>query len=600
MDNTELQERIDALVGMHNRYDRRRIRAVMNGGAEGVQAVLSWSQTGPIKEAQDLGVDLPTANIMWSGLERQAQRIGRMPTLKTDMIPTKDTNKARKMAEKRHRIVTGWDEMSRMELQFPQIGRWLPGYGFTYHKIREQAYGGDRYPVAELRDPFDVYPGYWGHDQQPAECVSLRYIPATQLQRIYPELIMPKPKAKGALPTSLGNSGYGNWENGNSAAESNYELAEYVNSDGTYIYCRTTMQLLSFIPNPLSSGPPFVVTKRFSFDRLVSQYHHVFGLMAMLGKLNILGLVASEDSTFRETNVYGSMDSTEYEKGRDAINFLEPGSRVEKPTGDQANQTWQAINILERQFRVVAGYPVAQDGQSPNSFATGEGIKQLGASADDNVREYQTAIKHSVELIDRKRLEWDEVMNPRKTKKVFWYEGGNQFEETYVPEIDIAKDYRTKRIYGAMATFDETQKLLAGLQLLGAGVIDTRTLQENLDGFDNISLINERMLQDKMESGLIASMANKAAQGDPRGDMAMLEVYKKPGKIEKVLTKYFTPEAPEMSPEQMAMAGMGGMGMPPGGGDPEAEGELGSPQSVQTVMSLMEGEGGGVQTVART
>ena len=33
-----------------------------------------------------------------------------------------------------------------------------------------------------------------------------------------------------------------------------------------------------------------------------------------------------------------------------------------------------------------------------------------------------------------------------------------------------------------MAGYDEPQKIVTGLQLLQAGIIDTQTLQENLDG----------------------------------------------------------------------------------------------------------------------
>jgi len=135
MSADDVIERADILKGLHSSSNRQRIRDVMNGGAQGVQAVLSqgvpYQGPGSGKGADSLGVDLPTANIMWSGLERMAQKIGREPVLKTDMIPKRDTNPARKAAEKRGRIVRGWDETSRMELQYPQIGRWLPGYGFT-------------------------------------------------------------------------------------------------------------------------------------------------------------------------------------------------------------------------------------------------------------------------------------------------------------------------------------------------------------------------------------------------------------------------------------------------------------------------------------
>ncbi len=589
MNYSEISSRVDALRQLHVDSDRDRIRAVMNGGAAGVMAVLTWGAQNPAVEAAKLGLDLPTANVMWSGLERLAQKIGRMPTLKTDMLPVRDTTKARKSAEKRARIVSGWDELDRLELQFPQIGRWLPGYGFTMHRIREQRFGTETYPVAELRDPYDVYPGWFGANQQPSEAAIIRRIPATRLAAIYPGL---------QLPSGVGTSAVVRGRSGWEGAGGNVEVAEYVDAEGTWVVCTEAEQVLDFIPNPLESGPAFVFTKRFAFDQLKSQYTHVFGLMAMMAKLSILGLIAAEDTTFRETNIFGDLTEGEYEKGRDAINFLEPGTRVEKPGNEVLNQNWQAVQILERQFRIVAGYDVQQDGASPNSWATGAGMQQLQGAADNNVREYQTAIKHSTELIDRKRLEWEDKMHSRKKKRVFWYEGSKEMEETYEPAVDIDGDYRTRRVYGAMATFDETQKLLAGMQLLGARVIDVRTLQENIDGLDNISLINERIDQDMAKEQLLQALGQRFGQmQDPAAGMALVDIYTKPGSTPETLKKLFTPQKPQMTPEEEAMAQGGIAGQLPGG-PPGGGGEMG-PESIQTILAQMKGEGGGVQTVAQ-
>ena len=599
MDTAHILDRTNVLKGLHDQSDRARIRAVMNGGALGVQSVLNWQGGGSVHDRRNdrrgldpgLGVDLPTANIMHSGLERLAQRIGRPPVLKTDMIPTKDTNKARKRAEKRARIVQGWDDITRMEMQYPQIGRWLPGYGFTFHSIRERRFGDTMYPVADLRDPYDVYPGAWGPDQQPHEVAVFRSVSAKELKIAFPqyaEVITTKIKSRSRASEVpiLGQTG--SWE-GN--PHNPVTLVEYYCDEGTYVVCPEIEMQLGYIPNPLMSGGAFVMTKRFSFDKLQGQFHHAFGLMAMMAKLNILGLIGVEDSTFRETNIFGELIGDTYERGRFAINTFEPGGRVEKPTSDQLQQTWQAINILERQFRIVAGYDVAQDGQSPNSFATGQGIRELGSSASENVKEYQVAIKHSTELIDRKRLEWEDVMHANSTKKVYWYEGGSQFEETYTPSKDIDKDYRTERVYGAMATFDENSKIIAGLQLVQARIMDRRTMQENLDGFKNVSLINERIDQDMAKEMLFQSLGQKSAQGDPAADMALIEILDKPAGSVTTLKKIFTPQAPEMSPEEMAMA-QGGMGGP---GDVST----GPPPAVQTVLAQMEAAGGGVQSVGQ-
>ena len=599
MDFAEVHGRVSALKGAAQNDDRHRIRAILDGGAAGVQAVLTGGMGQPYqgrgsgKGPDSFGVDLPTANIMHSQLERMAQKIGREPTLKTDMIPTKDTDLARKAAEKRGRIVSGWDDVTNFDMQFGQIGRWLPGYGFTVQLIRERTFGDTTYPDAELRDPFTCYPGAYGPTQQPTELGIARMTSRYHLAKSYPEYadkILSKKYEKVQGATILGKGG---WE-GN--PHDPVEVWEYACGEGTYIVCPEIEQVLGFVFNPLESGPAFVIAKRFSFNQLQSHFAHVIGLMTMMAKLNILGLIGVEDSTFRETNVIGELVGKTYKRGRFAVNKFEAGTRIEKPTSDQLQQTWQAINILERQFRIVSGYPVAEDGQSPNSFATGQGIRELGESANENIREYQKVIRKGTELVDQKRLEWEYVMHPKQKKKIYYFEGSKHKLEEYEPDKDIAGDFRTKRIYGAMATFDENSKIVAGLQLLQARVMDRRTFQENLDGLENVSLINERIDSDMAKEMLITALGQRSGERDPMADAALLAIMKDPKDTDNVLEELLKP--PEMDPAMAgmdpAMAGMagGGEAIPPGG----------PPPGVQTILSQMEtpGGGGGAMTVGRT
>ena len=53
--------------------------------------------------------------------------------------------------------------MQQLELQLPQVARWLPGYGFVVWVITsKQDANGNMYPCAELRNPYDCFPGYYG------------------------------------------------------------------------------------------------------------------------------------------------------------------------------------------------------------------------------------------------------------------------------------------------------------------------------------------------------------------------------------------------------------------------------------------------------
>ena len=85
---------------------RGRIRAIMNGGPDGLLALLG----DQIKGFQDYQIPVP--NLMMSGLEHLAQKIGRIPNLKVDVPNGKDSDRARKKAEKITRIVTGKQEQA--------------------------------------------------------------------------------------------------------------------------------------------------------------------------------------------------------------------------------------------------------------------------------------------------------------------------------------------------------------------------------------------------------------------------------------------------------------------------------------------------------
>jgi len=268
---------------------RGRIRAIMNGGPDGIQALLGDN----LKGFQDWQVPVP--NLMMSGLEHLAQKIGRIPNLKVDVPNGKDSDRARQKAEKVGRIVNAYDEVQKLDLQMPQVGRWLPGYGFSVWVIREKRdANGTPYPCAELRDPYNCFPGYFGADQQPKDMAIVRRVPKEALARTYPKYanqIMNKDAYNtdflgvGSAYASAYTDQYnGSWANSNGDGDL---IAEYYNLEGTYIFHMTSATILDFIPNPLDSGPAFVIGKKFSFDRLQGQYDQIIGLMASMAKINV-------------------------------------------------------------------------------------------------------------------------------------------------------------------------------------------------------------------------------------------------------------------------------------------------------------------------
>jgi len=537
---------------------KARIKAILNGGPDGIKALL-----GNTMETTDADL-LPAPNMLQSGIDRLAQKISGIPQVRVDVPNENESERSKYMAEKLERIVTNYDEKQNLNLQLAQAARWLPGYGYVAWVITTKIdKNGYAYPSAELRDPFDTFPGNFGPDQQPRELAVVRRIPRYKLAQIYPEFaeqILNKDEDetdKGATAPAYPFGTFdtkttSDWEDNTSQG---VKIIEYYDQGGTYVVFPEKSMILDFIPNVLST-PPFVFVKKMSFDQLKGQYDHVIGLMAMMAKINIMSAIAMEDSVFTETNISGEIESGQYRKGRFAVNYLAPGTQVSKPQNNIPYQLFQQIDRLERQLRMVGGYPVTDDSQSPNSFVTGAGLSELNSTMSLMINEYREIIRHGIIEMDAKRLELDVVLSYQQglTKKpMAGFFNGAAFSENYQPLKDIGGNFTTRRIYGVMAGFDEPQKIVTGLQLLQAGVIDVETLQDNIDGLENIAKVQERIRKNKAEQVLFDSILARSAQGDPAATMAAIAIYEYPNAITEIMKQFYTPQEPQMSPEEEAM-----------------------------------------------
>jgi len=497
--------------------------------------------------------------LLLSALDRIAQKIGRVPNLEIPLSVNKDSVRAKDRRDKLERIIHAYDDHQDLHMQLPQIGRWLPGYGFVVWTIQTKYDpNGKPYPCAVLRDPYDCYPGYYGTAQQPEELGVIRRIPESDLVQMYPELkgyfnTKNKRKAPGGVPitgtASISSPDEERWE----SSRGGEVVVEYMNELGTHVVHVSSRKIVDFVPNPLKSGPAFVVAKRFSFDALQGQFDQVIGLMSAMAKINIMSVIAMEDAVFTETNIVGELESGKYRKGRHSVNYLSPGTQVVKPVTNLPYQLFDQVSRLERHLRVVAGYPVQDDAISPNSFVTGRGLEELQSGVGQMVREYHTILTTALQEIDYKRLEYDELVHGNVKRSISGVYRGSVFEESYKPDVDIKGAYKTIRKYGAMASFDEPQKIVTGLQLLQAGIIDKQTMQEEMDGLDNLQAINDRITKEKAERVLFDSLLAQAQQGNMQAMSALSSIYKSPKNMVDILENFFE-QAQEEQEEQQAAA----------------------------------------------
>ena len=568
-------DRVVDLKALHDKAlpDRDKFRKIINGGVDGIRELL-----GP--NAAQSGADLPAPNLLLSALDRVAQKIGRVPNLEVPLSVNKDSIRAKDRRDKLERIVHAYDEHQNLTMQLPQVGRWLPGYGFVVWTIEtKHDSNGYPYPCATLRDPYDCYPGYYGTAQQPEELAVIRRIPEPDLVKMYPELksyfnTKNKRKAPGGV-TVAGNlsMGAGNEERWESSRGGEV-LVEYMNDLGTHVVHVASKKIVDFVPNPLKSGPSFVVAKRFSFDALQGQFDQVIGLMSAMAKINIMSVIAMEDAVFTETNIVGELESGKYRKGRHSVNYLSPGTQVVKPVTNLPYQLFDQVSRLERHLRVVAGYPVQDDAISPNSFVTGRGLEELQSGVGAMTKEYHTILANALQQVDSKRLEYDEIVHGNIKRSISGVYRGSVFEENYTPDRDINGAYKTVRKYGAMASFDEPQKIVTGLQLLQAGIIDKQTMQEEMDGLDNLQMVNDRITKEKAERVLFESLLAQAQQGNLKAMGALSSIYADPKSMVDILENFFA-EAQDEQEEQQEMMQQALMAQQ-GGGVPQVGNVLGS------------------------
>lgn len=581
---------------------RQRIRSVMRGGIEGLQALL-----GDDMELDQY--DFPVVHLMDTGLRRVAQKIGRIPTLKVPIPYSRqhrnDSQRGRDHSELVRQIVTGYDERQNLELQLPQAGRWLPGYGSATWVMKTRQTPDGPYPIMVLEDPYDCFYGKWDEiTQQPVDMTAVRTVSLVTIARLYGSAVAD------LIYEGRGRNRYGPGNHArpviagarSTATERDpdtVKVYDYYDEEGRWVVAENGVEL-EFMENPLTSGPMFVTAPRISFsrDEYESQFIHLLGLMAIMAKYNMLGLIATEQATFAETNVAGQVISNnqQYQFGEEAVNILAPGTQVSRNQSQVPFQLFNQIDRVERQIRIAMNYPVIADAESPNAWVTGKGVDSLATAVTTEIGEYHKALGFALRLMDWKRLEYDQVMFGSLERYAEGSVRGEAFSQKY-KGTDIEGLFRTERVYGVMAGVDEPQKIISFLQLMDAGIVDDLTVQENLDGLENLPRINRRIVEREVRRVLLNVLEQEAAQGDPTAKLALAKLLENGDKAVETIKQLYTPAEPQPSPEEAAFmqAGMGGQA--PALPQPTPD--------ITTILSRLGGagtEGGaeqGIQTVAR-
>ena len=556
--------------------ERWRVRDIMNN-REAFAALV-----GP--KIKDKSLRLPIANLMQRADTVLGQKLGREPDVKVDPPASNDTDLARNRADRRARTVRWLDEECDLPGQLPQVGRWVPGYGFTAAVVKQRISRSKQpVPVIELRDPIQTFPGEWGVNQQPFDMGVEHLMGRDRLCKMFPDHATTLKsrsydRASGG-GVILGQTQSPSWAN---QAGGGVVVYEYHDEQGCWWLVPEYDLCLTVAPNVVKDDVQFRLVKRYAFDELTGQYDSAIGVMANMAWLALMATIATEDGVMAETNIFGDLKSNggQYSRGRKAVNILTTGSTVERGSTRVPFETFSQIDRIERQLRILMGHTPQDDGEQQGGWATGRGLEQLATSGGAEVKEYQTAFRRWLRDLDSLRLEYLERAYPDREFTINGQHQGARFSEQMVPSRDIGGDYVTRREYGAMAAFDDASMIVAGTALLQAEVIDTDTLRENMSNLGDHQKIKGRIRSEKAEKVVFDTMFAMAQQGEQKALTAAIRMMEA-GDMRSIAEEVFLAE------EEAPAAAIP---------EPQAP-----PPDVTTMMTRLTPSGatGGVQTVGR-
>lgn len=516
-DERSVCARVVELVALNRdrHVERLKIRDVMNNRL--AMAALLGAKAVPAD------LRMPMANLVLRADETLGRKIGRRPDVKVDPPAQTDQKTALERADKRARIFDTFDEVCRLEELLPQVGRWLPAYGFAA-AVMSHTYVPDEhgrktvpFPTFELRDPLQTFPGEWGAGQSPRDMAVVWRLSRRLLAAQYPKhaarILRPDRERTAGGAIILGTGMRGGWASQNGGE---VEVSEYYDERGRWMTLHDDGLLLDFTPNLLSE-PGFEAVKRFSPDEVTGAFDHALGVMAMQARLQLLEATAVEDSVMSELVISGDLPGGQWNRGRNGINVLPQGTTAQRMNSNVPFQAFNQLQLLERQVRVATGHSAQDDGEGGSGWTTGKGLEALASSTGLEVAEYQMSMKWWLQRLDAKRGEYDEKLCD-VSKEMRGVRSGAPFAEKYRPSVDLKGDYRTRRVYGAMSGLDDQEKIVGGLQLLAAEIIDADTMREQIDGLDDHEKIKGRITATKARNTILEGMLARAQQGDPSAE----------------------------------------------------------------------------------
>jgi hypothetical protein len=453
------------------------------------------------------------------------------------------SDRAKKAADIRTLIANNYVEFSRLQTQMYQGADWYGSYGFL--PIVVEADEEASLPRIRVDNPMGAYPEFDRYGR--IVSYTKRY------KKTMAELIVDFPEYQRQILDGYSIDDVDLY--------SELELIRYEDKDQIVLYLPARGNLeLAIADNPMGQVMVRVARRPGIDDEPRGQFDDVLWVQIARARFAQLSMDAAEKSINAPLAV--PQDVQEFAFGPDAILRTAQPQNIRRVGLEVPPAAFTEAELLQREMRLGARYPEGRSGVLDASIITGQGVQALLGAFDTQVKTGQQILSDVFEDIIGLCFKMDEMLF-RGSKTIVATSGGSKHELDYDPRKDIKGDYSVQVRYGLMSGLDPSRALIFSLQALGADLISRDFVMRELPWSMNVTGEQQQIDVQKMRDNLNASISAMAqaipqfaAQGQDPSKLVMniAEVIKERQKgtsIEDAVEKIFTPEPPQVAPDEM-------------------------------------------------
>lgn len=465
------------------------------------------------------------------------------------------TDRARKFAEKRTKIVYNYVDASRLAIQMYNAADQFVSYGWAIGVVRLDFQR--QVPIIQLIDPSGCYVrrDQWGRVTRLFQCMQ---VPAADALEQFPHL-------RRLLDRTQRRDGM-------------VELVRVVDDSFEAMFCSEGEgELCAVAGNRIGEAAVHVFARPGLTDEEIGQFDDVIGVQLAKAMFGLLTLEAASKAV--QAPIAAPNDVMELSVGPDAMLRSASPERIRRVELNVPSAAFVQQQALDAELRQGSRYPEVRGGNTDASVITGRGVQALMSGFDTQIKTGNAIFAEGLGRLIGYCLQLDEKVWPELKRTVRGNANGTPYEIEYTPAKDIKGDYTVDVQYGLMAGLNPNQALVFALQALGAGLMSKDMARRNMPMAIDATAEEQKIEIENLRGSLLQAVAAYAQaipalaqQGQSPSEplerlVSVIQSRQKGVALEEAVSKAFAP--PEPTPEELAMqeamaGGGAGGGLPPG------------------------------------